>query len=96
MRAYWCGFNAAAGAGTKMDEPLGWTHTDLDARFDTVRRAESNIGARWQLDALRFLVPGWAQALLDMSSAMRPHSSVQPCAHSGASAVALHPSRLHG
>lgn len=32
-------------AGTKMDEPLGWTHTDLDARFDTVRRSESNIGA---------------------------------------------------
>ena len=36
-----------------MDEPLGWTHTDLDARFDTVRRAESNIGARWQLLAAR-------------------------------------------
>ncbi|PRW59853.1 5 -nucleotidase [Chlorella sorokiniana] len=31
--------------GTKMDEPLGWTHTDLDARFDTVRRSESNIGS---------------------------------------------------
>ena len=31
-------------AGTKMDEPLGWAHTPLDARFDTVRAAESNIG----------------------------------------------------
>ncbi|KAL4458863.1 hypothetical protein ABPG75_013728 [Micractinium tetrahymenae] len=31
--------------GTKMDEPMGWTHTPLDARFDTVRRAESNVGS---------------------------------------------------
>eukprot|EP00887_Chlorella_sp_A99_P006466 scaffold3.g6466.t1 len=30
--------------GTKMDEPLGWTHVDLDARFDTVRTGESNLG----------------------------------------------------
>lgn len=28
-----------------MDEPMGWTHTPLDARFDTVRRAESNVGS---------------------------------------------------
>jgi 2',3'-cyclic-nucleotide 2'-phosphodiesterase (5'-nucleotidase family) len=32
-------------AGTKMDEPLGWSHIDLDARFDTVRQAESNLGS---------------------------------------------------
>ncbi|KAI3436153.1 hypothetical protein D9Q98_002210 [Chlorella vulgaris] len=31
--------------GTKMDEPLGWSHIDLDARFDTVRQAESNLGS---------------------------------------------------
>lgn len=28
-----------------MDEPLGWSHIDLDARFDTVRQAESNLGS---------------------------------------------------
>jgi hypothetical protein len=32
-------------AGTKMDEPMGWAHTDLDARFDTVRTCESNLGS---------------------------------------------------
>jgi hypothetical protein len=31
-------------AGTRMDEPLGHTLVDLDARFDTVRTRESNIG----------------------------------------------------
>ena len=39
--------------GTKMDEPLGWAHAPLDARFDTVRRSESNIanmfGCVWGL-----------------------------------------------
>ncbi|PSC76623.1 Trifunctional nucleotide phosphoesterase [Micractinium conductrix] len=31
--------------GTKMDEPMGWSHTPLDARFDVVRRQESNLGS---------------------------------------------------
>ncbi len=43
-------------AGTKMDEPLGWTHTDLDARFDTVRRSESNIGAHRALLKRNYIV----------------------------------------
>lgn len=30
-------------ADTKMDEPLGWTHVDLEARFDRVRCGETNV-----------------------------------------------------
>ena len=29
---------------TKMDEPLGWAHVDLEARFHHVRCGESNLG----------------------------------------------------
>lgn len=42
----------ALAAETKKDEPLGWSHVDLEARFECVRTRESNL-ANMFADILR-------------------------------------------